>query len=48
MHPLWFTITYPKQSAQREIDDPIVIDPPIDPIDPVIVIDPPIDPPIEF
>ena len=36
------------KSAQREIDDPIVIDPPIDPIDPVIVIDPPIDPPLEF
>ena len=36
------------KSAQREIDDPIVIDSPIDPIDPVIVIDPPIDPPIEF
>ena len=36
------------KSAQREIDDPIVIDPPIDPIDPVIIIDPPIDPPLEF
>ena len=41
------------KSAQKEIDDPIVIDPPIpllyiDPIDPVIVIDPPIDPPLEF
>ena len=36
------------KSAQKEIDDPIVIDPPIDPIDPVIIIDPPIDPPIEF
>ena len=36
------------KSAQRKIDDPIVVDPPIDPIDPVIIIDPPIDPALEF
>ena len=36
------------KSAQKEIDDPIRGDLPIDPIDPVIIIDPPIDPALEF